>query len=738
MLRLVVDNKDVELYANAPVNLKFQFSDVEKINNPLASYSQTFRVPLTQNNVDIFGHLDQVTEVGGLDLRSGLSAQLLSDTYPIMEGSVQVKAVYLTKEVYPEVELVFFGGALDLKTELGNKFLTDLDLTEYNHTVNYDNITDTYFPGAGIAPEIVYGLMDKGDIWDSTDMPWTASDGIEQNRLTIFLQAYAIFEKIMDEAGFTWESNFIEGGNNTTFGRLYMPLANGERFIQPQGEYVEDARVALPGSDQTLTTTTARINLRDDETNCYDEGGNWSNAFNRYDAPATARYTTRLTYSFLNPSGHTITLKLIVGTTTVHTITTSATSGFNLTYNKIVNAVAGEDIYYQAYYSGSGGTQPILVGSGDFSSGTRTSLEIEAGTPKSGFTAGIKENLPEMRQIDFVQSLQKMFNLVFVPDTQKPAHLKIETFNDFLASGDEINWSDKVDYSKDLKITPTNDLQKNEYIWTHTKGTDLVNKAVQDSLDRTYGRFRLLDNNNDFSTGTQTIETKFQPFILSLLPGTEWPVMRHLQPGVTTSDQAQIKKPIPMLCFRNMNSSNYGDWYIRDDSNVTQNVGNFNFFSNYSSDDPSVDDMDLNFGLEQPLHDIAANPSKTLYFEYWAQYVVNLYGPDARLLECSVRFDANDLAEFDFSNKVFIKDTYYRILSLSYDANEFGTAKVLLIRVIDDVPICADTPTGYDDSENAVTFNNSASDYGGETCCELYGYTWGGTRCRPKNSILPI
>ncbi len=101
MLRLVINNQDVELYENAPVNLKFQFSDVEKINNPLASYSQSFRVPLTQNNVDIFGHLDQVTEVGGLDLRVRLSAQLLSDPYPIMDGFVQVKAVYLTKEIYP-------------------------------------------------------------------------------------------------------------------------------------------------------------------------------------------------------------------------------------------------------------------------------------------------------------------------------------------------------------------------------------------------------------------------------------------------------------------------------------------------------------------------------------------------------------------------------------------------------------------------------------------------------------
>jgi len=739
MLRLVIDNNDVELYEDAPVNLKFQFSDVEKVNNPLASFSQSFRVPLTRKNVNIFGHLDQVTEVGGLDLRQRLSAQLLSDTFPIMDGYVQVKGVYLTKEIYPEVDLVFFSGVSDLKSELGNKFLTDLDLTEYNHTVNFDNVEDTRFPGAGIAPEIVYGLMDKGDAWTSSDMPWTSTDGIEQNRLTIYLQAYAIFEKIMDEAGFTFESDFVEGGSQTTFGRLYLPLANGERFIQPEGEYAEDLRVALPTSGQTLTTTTTtRIAFSESQANCYDEGDNYLIGFRRYDAPATARYTIRLTYSFLNPSGHTITLKLIVGSTTEQTITTSATSGFNLTANKIVDASVGDDIYYRAYYSGSGGDQPVLYGTGDFSSGAnRTSMEIVAGPPKSGFTAGIKENLPEMKQIDFITSLQKMFNLVFVPDPVRPNHIEVQTFNDFIASGAEKNWSTKVDYSKDVSIRPTTDLQKDEYIWTYTDGTDLVNKAVKESLDRTYGRFRLLDNSNEFTTGTQTFKVNFAPHVSSLIPGTEWPVMRLIKPDPQT-DQAEIKKPKPMLCFRNYNSVNYGTWYVRDDSNVTQSIPNFNFFSNYSSSDPSVDDMDLNFGMEQPLFDIAANPSKTLYFEYWAQYVVNLYSADSRIMECHIRLNAADRADFKFNDKIYIKDTFYRVLSLSYDANVEGIAKVTLIRVFEDVQICADTPTDYNAEENAVTFNNDDDDYGSEACCELYGYDWGGTRCRPKNSILEI
>ncbi len=61
MLRLVVWNKaedaqyNIELYKHAPVNLNFQFTDVQEINKSAGSYSQTFRVPATKKNTDFFG-----------------------------------------------------------------------------------------------------------------------------------------------------------------------------------------------------------------------------------------------------------------------------------------------------------------------------------------------------------------------------------------------------------------------------------------------------------------------------------------------------------------------------------------------------------------------------------------------------------------------------------------------------------------------------------------------------------
>ncbi len=86
MLRLVINDRDVELYQNAPVNLTFQYNDIEQINNPLGSYSQAFRVPLTRINRVIFGELNVPTEVDGLDLRQRLNASFVVRHHTYHDG----------------------------------------------------------------------------------------------------------------------------------------------------------------------------------------------------------------------------------------------------------------------------------------------------------------------------------------------------------------------------------------------------------------------------------------------------------------------------------------------------------------------------------------------------------------------------------------------------------------------------------------------------------------------------
>jgi hypothetical protein len=47
MLRLLLDGNEMDLYEDVSVNLTLQFSDVQNVNSPAGSFSQTFRIPAT-------------------------------------------------------------------------------------------------------------------------------------------------------------------------------------------------------------------------------------------------------------------------------------------------------------------------------------------------------------------------------------------------------------------------------------------------------------------------------------------------------------------------------------------------------------------------------------------------------------------------------------------------------------------------------------------------------------------
>ena len=122
--------------------------------------------------------------------------------------------------------------------------------------------------------------------------------------------------------------------------------------------------------------------------------------------------------------------------------------------------------------------------------------------------------MPKMKQIDFVSGLQKMFNLVFIPDRNNAKKLYIEPFNDYLASGTTKDWTNKIDLSKDIQIQPTTDLQSRTYDWTHSNGKDLVNDLVFKNASRVYGRYRVDDPANDFASGTKEIKSPFAPHVV--------------------------------------------------------------------------------------------------------------------------------------------------------------------------------------------------------------------------------
>tara|TARA_R110002096_G_scaffold429098_1_gene641596 strand:- start:2818 stop:5082 length:2265 start_codon:yes stop_codon:yes gene_type:complete len=748
MLRLIVWNSaetaqhSIELYDHAPVNLNYQFADVTEINKTQGSYSQTFRIPATKQNKDFFGSIDKPNIEDTSDLiisnysvNQKIKAALSYNTIPLMNGYVQIKAVYIQKKDFSDIELIFFGDTIDLATALKEKKIADLTTTSIDHTLNYANLIAS-MGGSLKSGNVVYGFMDKGRNWSfayGQTPPYTSTLALFQGDFTPYVRAKWLIDTIMSEAGYTYDSTLFDSAD---FLQIYLPAYNGS--ITPRSDNnSSETEVAAGGVITTqgpLTATYVSVQFNVAITGGYDYGGNVNPASNRYVAPYTGLYTITLCFrTLLQPPLQTPACDFRHNGTSVFYFEGQFTHTFSITLD------VGD--YLEMFAKKAGGLSETYLKGSSVGSNDTTWFRIDSvSEPLQGQAVKVSSNFPDIKQIDFLMGLQKMFNLVFIPDNRKPKHLIIEPMQDYVATGTKKDWTNKVDYNKDVVITPTTDIQRNLFDWENSAGQDFINVAVQESVGRIYGRHRIEDKDNDFATGDAKVQTQFAPYILSNIPSSSIAIHRCID-----KEGKGVQSPKARLAYFNGVDTSVGDVYVYDDTLTSTNIGYLPNFSNYNAIAPTVPNNDLNFGYERAFIFLNSHPVNTQYYRYWMGFVNELYSADSRLLTAYVKLTRADIQDFEFSDRIYIKDTYYRILKISnYDATTGGVVKVDFIKILSDVADCADLPTGQRTIGaylGAITFNGGALDYGSQACCERYGYVWfpdkagGNPRCYPSTFI---
>ncbi len=731
MLRLTIEGNEIELYENEPINLSYQFSNLQEINASASSFSQTFRVPLTKKNQDYFGAVNEFGLITTWDPKTKASAELTSSTIPIMRGFIQVKGVYVQKGKYADVEIVFFGETANLSRDIGDGMLTDLDLSTYNHSLG-DTELEASWAGTLFNGVIRYGLPDKGLDWTSSNI-WTSSNPLELGDFTPYFRVSALFQTILREAGYTYDSNFFDNEDN-----LYLCLYNG--LLTP-ASLTDDETTdqILVGLNSNLTGLTAHPNFTSitafsDSSPFFDQNNNFTSG-TTYTVPYRGYFRFRVNvYGRLDhDTGDHVSMRLSRNGNELWTfIDDYESSQFNdIAHNDISPLFLlelGDTIEFQYVVGNS--SHPLALDASGFANNS-TWWQIPYIAPLAA-NVNVTSNLPEIKQIDFVSGLQKMFNLVFIPDRNNPKHLEIEPFNDYLASGSQKDWTNKIDLSKDIQIQPTTDLQARRYDWTHSQGKDVLNEAVFKSTSRVYGRYRVDDPGNDFASGNKEIKSPFAPHVVSRIPQTGYLVHRMLLN--TTETDKSLKKPLPRLAY--WNSLIDGNLFYFNNLYQTVSATEYPVFSQYSSLDANVSNKDLSFGPERPFHIIQANPLNTLYYKYWRPFVNELYSSDARRLTAFFRLTRSELATFEFSDKIYLKDTYWRILSISYAATSEDLVKVEMLKVLGDIRDCTWLPISINKSNGQIRFENAAGTQlyqlspNFSSCCTKYGYIYDETNQR--------
>jgi hypothetical protein len=136
---------NLDLQETPSISLNFQFADVKEPEKRKGNYSQTFKLPFTDNNNNFFQNWFNVNlETLVYSTRTKFDAILYVGSVPQFEGSIQLKSVYHKAQVY---EIVLMSNTSDLFSVIGNNKLKDVFLNEngsyseeLNHQYIYENM----------------------------------------------------------------------------------------------------------------------------------------------------------------------------------------------------------------------------------------------------------------------------------------------------------------------------------------------------------------------------------------------------------------------------------------------------------------------------------------------------------------------------------------------------------------------------------------------------------------------
>ena len=736
----------LDLYENEKMHLNYKFTDITDFAS-VGNYSQEFRVPASKTNTDFFGAIFNVNFDGWFDFRKKVDAVLTVNTIPIASGHIQVKKLYWQSGKLFEFEVVFFGEVPNLARLLNEKKLKDIESIvagDLDYDLLHANVE---------TPPNEHTILTLCDKWNLTasntegQPVYSTTIGgqptykpLYVGHLTPAVKAKYLFDEIMNDAGLQYQSDYL----GDILENVYVPFVNGQYLSGENGMNNITSSVGLASNVNNITATASNntISLYTNYTEYEDQGNNWSSGI--YTVPYSAEYTFRvwingqatrnntntdlsntiLTVFFeLNGSGA-IGLEQInfISQTGTPTSTTIAAD-----FLRTLTLQEGDVMRIKCSLS------PIPIGTGaeasidiDFYgnanvdySGTGVEL-VSVSTQLYGNQPVYMEfNAPDMKQIDFITSIQKMFNLVFVADKTLPNTLKIEPMVEYIASGNTLDWSQKLDLSKDIMYSPTTDLQKAKFSFTYASDSDFYNSVYTDN-GRTYGRYEVTESDfeviNEFATGEEKVELAFASTPSAPVENTDVVV------PVFTNAEGQFVQPKPRILYY------FADFFVNMYDEVSGDVVQtaVKCLNNYSTMNATVSDSDLNFAPEVPIHTIIANPYNNLYNRWWRNYYRELFDGQARILEGMFALSLNDIFSFQFSDKIWIIDSWWRVLEIQgYVVGEQDMTKVKLIRVLDIENGCDLIPVSanLDQSLNWETPNGDPATIT-QDCCLRFGYNW--------------
>lgn len=734
-----------------PVSLNSSIADIRNPEGRDSTYSKTVVVEPTSEANEFFEFIFDVNlESNNFNANLKTPAKYYVNEVKIFDGSLQLLKInksYNNRVESYECSLV--GRDKNLFMDIYDKYMTDIDLSSFNHVLSYS--TAFVNPTIG-TDEYCYPFIDYG-LSGGNSYNWYFAD----LKPAVFEWYY--IQRIFEDAGYLTSSNYLA---STYAQSIIIPDVNAGALQLEQAD-VDNSEIYV-GRLTTHTTNTAGVigipwaftwaftmtgfvvPFNNDSTLPFrDIGANYNTGTFEFTTPIAAYFNHDAALNceiVINPPAGTTSLN---GQFTVYTaLQVDTGSGFTntLVTSSVINVTAATGNTFAticnhpgaAYAAGTkfryavsaigtvnflNGGSPILSGSSsiDFliKSGTTWHSYIYDTRVAYGSTVYMNNTRPKnVKQIDFLTSIIRAENLYFELQGDGITY-KIEPRDTFFdVTGDPLDWTYKLDTSKDIEIVPMGDLDFNRVVFDFTSDEDYYNKLYYDEFKEVYGHEEI-ELDNQFIRNEKKIEVIFSPTPVARYgnQGIVAPRFFRKDNGVVEPMECNIRR----LYFGGLKSGTHNLFQQQNSTAVATYSPTYPFAGMIN--DPVNPTVDLGFGIPQRLYWNFGGQTYTNNNRQNARYskfLAEISDRDSKIVTAWFNLNEKDMHLFSFRKLVFVDGTYYVVNKImDYDPQHTRSTKVELFKFAqgpDFTPADVEVGGGQNRIANTNETSNGEGNYG--------------------------
>jgi hypothetical protein len=705
--RLFVEGIEADTLGDIDVEFTFSVADVSDIERRNTSYSKTLTLPNTSKNQQLFGNIFDISvsnEFYDTDVNIGINfnpakqaqAQIFLDNVKIFDGVLRMMKIN-SKSGDIVYEVNMFGRLRDILHELGDKTLAQLNFSDpedsYDHTYNRANIEASWERTEWVdgAQNYVYPLVDYGYSVDSITYP------IGNFKPAVFVSE--ILKRIFAEANFQVNAPFF----NSFYFRKLLLITAEKTITRESTTLLNQTSNFYEVPITTDANFTHLVAFNSVEASGFDiSNGGTRFTWNKAQSLQTG-LNLNLTISFealqgyidnvwtisvmKNGSQEVFYFSRLVSMTTQGQFRTFAfeiSGGLDLAEDdyfeiRLTGEIAGSGTNTQLQ------TEVIIQPGGTFKIGNTVPVAVEL---EEGDTMKIQYTLPKsMKQRDFLKSIISMYNLYITQDRLRTNVLEIVPYNEFYQTFKDqaLDWSDKLDQSQEITITPLSELSAKEYRLTFDDDADYWSTSYKTKFNEAYGESRTIIP-NDFELDTKTVKVVFSPPVMREQVAGR--IMIHLykvENGVKVPDNFK-----PRIAYWKPQVE-CPTWYI---DYVASDTPYTTYPYAGHLDDPIEPQTDVLFSFPREVYfSIGLYPqNNNLYTEYYEGLITSIGDRNSRLLEGYFYLTPTDISNLDFRTIVKVGVHYFQLEKVDkYNPIANGLSYVSLFKILRNI-----SPVDYD------------------------------------------